>query len=69
MTTIGQILRDARHAAGITQSELSKRAGISQGKVSEYEADQKCPSIMRVKQIADALGVKLSRLVKPLDEE
>lgn len=65
--TLGQLLREARKRAGLTQSEVSAKSGIAQPNLSEYEADLKSPSFQIVQRIAQAIGVKLSRLVKPLD--
>lgn len=68
MPTLGQVLKEARKRAGLTQSEVSAKSGIAQPNLSEYEADIKSPSFAIVQRLAQAIGVKLSRLVKPLDE-
>ena len=66
--TIGQIIKKAREQAGLSQNKLAKLAGIRQGNIWAYELDQMIPSIVVVQKIAAALGVKLSKFVKPLDE-
>ena len=51
-----QRLRLHREAAGISQSELARRAGIPRGYVSKYENGQAAPNADRLGAIAVALG-------------
>lgn len=56
-------LRTIRELAGLSQAELSRRTGISQGHISQLEAGQKQPRPATVQRIAAALGVPLASLI------
>ena len=51
-----QIFREYRN---LTQEDLAKRAGISQGMLSEIESRKKTGSVATIKAIAEALNVDL----------
>jgi transcriptional regulator with XRE-family HTH domain len=57
-----QLLRDAAVAAGISQSELSRRSGVSQGRISAYLADRHQLSVVQLSRLLEALDfdVRLS---------
>lgn len=57
MIELGEALRVARRAQGITQEKLAKRVGITQAALSRYESDLREPSPHVVETFADALGV------------
>lgn len=57
MTALGEALRVARRAKGITQAELAERIGITQAALSRYENDLREPSQETVDAFAAALGV------------
>ena len=48
----GELLREARRRAGLSQSELAARAGVAQSVVSEYEADKRQPAALRIEEYA-----------------
>jgi transcriptional regulator with XRE-family HTH domain len=52
-------LRWARQDAGLTQSELAKRAGISQQMSSRLEDPDHNPTLETLEKVAGALGVRL----------
>ncbi|MFN8052799.1 MAG: helix-turn-helix transcriptional regulator [Acidimicrobiales bacterium] len=54
-----------RELAGFSQAELSRRAGISQGHISQIEAGQKRPRPATIVRLADVLGVPLGSLLAP----
>lgn len=63
-------LRVIRERSGLTQSDLSRLAGISQGYISELEKDgRKRPTPAMVLKLADALGVPVASLVSRLPVE
>ncbi len=49
-------LRALREAAGLSQSELSRRADVPRAALSKYEAGQASPNPDRLAVIAQALG-------------
>lgn len=57
MTELGEALRVARRAQGITQADLADRVGITQAALSRYENDLRDPSPETVAMFATALGV------------
>ena len=60
---LGEELRNARSAAGLTQEELSFAAKIDRTYVSMLENDKKSPTLDVLMRICDALGVKASELI------
>ena len=56
---IMDILFSEREKAGLTQSELAERCGISKTNLAKYENGTSCPSILALKKIADGLGKRL----------
>jgi len=55
--------RTIRELAGLSQAELSRRTGISQGHISQIESGQKHPRPATVRRMAEALGVPLASLL------
>lgn len=56
-------LKTIRELAGLSQAELSRRTGISQGHISQIEAGQKKPRPRTVHTLAAALGVPIASLI------
>ena len=61
--TFGQRLGRLREDAGLSQSALARRVGISQSAVSQIEAGDRSPSYGMLVQLADALGVSIAYVV------
>ncbi len=53
---IGQKIRELRNRWGLSQSELAERIGISFQQIQKYEKGSSRISVMRLQQIAEALG-------------
>lgn len=66
--TLPEILREARKRAGLTQTKASELSGVPQSCISGYETGSQEPSVSFLQRLAVAYKVKLSKLVKPLDE-
>ena len=64
----GQVLREARLVAGLSQPELAQRAGLHRNYVGEVERGVKCPSLCAVEAMAVALGVSASKLVAEAEQ-
>jgi transcriptional regulator with XRE-family HTH domain len=60
---IGEVLRARRIAQGLTLRDVSARARVSLGYISEVERGQKEPSSELLAALAGALDVPLSRLL------
>jgi len=62
---ISMSLRRERARAGLSLTELAKRAGIAKSTLSQLENGVGNPSLETLWALAQALGVPLSRLVDP----
>lgn len=57
--TLGDRLRRAREACGMTQAELAGTIGISQRSISNYEADVTVPNLLVIRTWASTTQVNL----------
>jgi transcriptional regulator with XRE-family HTH domain len=64
---MGQELRKARQRAGLTQEQLSFRAGISRPYISQLERDLKSPTVDTLFRICDALQASAADIVGRVD--
>jgi transcriptional regulator with XRE-family HTH domain len=60
---MGEKLRAARKAAGMTQAELAEKVGQQQRDISRWENNLVEPGVLIVKAMAQALGCKMEDLV------
>jgi transcriptional regulator with XRE-family HTH domain len=61
---LGSSLRSRREAVGLTQSDVAKRAGITQGTVSSMEAGQKAGiALVTAYHVSSALYLPMYRLL------
>ena len=61
---LGSRIRHIRLSSGLTQEDLSERAGLSAKYVNEVETGEKNPTYLVLIQIADAIGINTRDLVK-----
>lgn len=54
--TIGENIKKAREAAGLTQKELAEKLGISVAMISRWEKGTRNPKMSTLTKIADAIG-------------
>ena len=54
------LLREARSRAGLSQSELARRAGVAQSVVSEYEGGKRQPALATLGKLVAATGHQLT---------
>lgn len=66
-TWAGNLIKLARHDAGLSQRELARRAGTSQATLSAYEAGRKSPSFETLVRVIRAAGQDLRVQVVPYD--
>ena len=64
---MGEELRKARERAGLTQEQLSFRAGLSRPYVSQLERNLKSPTVATLFLICDALDVSAADVVGRVD--
>ncbi|MEO7746573.1 MAG: helix-turn-helix domain-containing protein [Actinomycetota bacterium] len=60
MHTSGPLLREARSRAGLSQSDLARRAGVPQSVVSEYESGRRQPALPTLSRLIAATGHELT---------
>lgn len=58
-STFGSRLKALREAAGLTQAELEKRAGMSSTQVAQYETGRRQPTFRNLQALCRALAVDL----------
>jgi transcriptional regulator with XRE-family HTH domain len=51
---MARLIKDARHAAGLTQSQLARRAGTTQPAVAAYESGARMPTVITLERLLDA---------------
>ncbi|MGC1215446.1 MAG: XRE family transcriptional regulator [Micromonospora sp.] len=65
LATIAAALRRERERAGISLTELARRAGIAKSTLSQLESGVGNPSVETLWALGVALGIPFSRLVEP----
>ena len=65
----GQLVREARSRADLTQRQLAARAGVAQPVVARIERGSVSPTFDRLLQLVRACGFDLDVRVVPLDED
>ena len=69
-TTLGRRLKQCREMAGLSQNELSKRAGVPRPTISEIESGKQVGlTLENARKLARVLGVTLDFLAGPGEEE
>jgi DNA-binding XRE family transcriptional regulator len=66
--TLGQTIRAAREAHGLTQADLAARAHVAQAYLSYLEQDRREPSLSIAARIARELDIPLDELASTIDE-
>lgn len=59
-TSIGQKIKELRIKQNMTQKELAAKSGLSEITIRKYESNERKPKIENIRNIAIALGGKLS---------
>jgi transcriptional regulator with XRE-family HTH domain len=62
---VATLIRDARHAAGITQVELAARAGTAQPAVAAYESGGKTPNLATLERLLGACEHDVEVFARP----
>lgn len=63
--TSGEVLREARMRAGLTQAELAERAGTTQSVISAYEHDRRQPALSTLADLVFATGLEVEIRIRP----
>jgi transcriptional regulator with XRE-family HTH domain len=59
MNEAGRFLRDRRRANGLSQAQLARRAGTSQGAISMIERGRKSPTMETLDRLLRVMGEEL----------
>jgi hypothetical protein len=65
----GELITEARRAAGLTQAELARRAGTSQPMVARYETGVSSPTVGTLRRVLRAAGQELVLAIRPVTPE
>ncbi|MFG2847896.1 helix-turn-helix domain-containing protein [Kitasatospora sp. NPDC048296] len=65
---LGETVRLRREALGMTQAQLAAATGMQQPAVARFEAGGTMPTIVVLERLAEALGMRLSVEMQPLDK-
>lgn len=61
----GALIREARQRAGLSQTELARRAAVAQSVISAYETDRREPGLAMLTRLVEAAGHDLVVDVRP----
>ena len=64
----GELVREARKRAGLTQQELADRAGTTQSAVARLESGRVSPPLDRVEELVQLCGFQLILELAPFDD-
>ena len=67
-TVTGRVIRELRQQRGLTQEVLSGLAGIARSHLAMIEGGHKCAEVETLWRIADALGIRLSDLMRMVED-
>lgn len=59
------MIREARHRARLSQTDLARRAGVAQSVISAYEADRREPGLRTLVKLVEATGHRLDLKLIP----
>ena len=63
----GDLIREARRRAGLSQAELAKRAGTTQSGIARWESGRTSPSLDDIQRLIRLCGFDLEVAVVPYD--
>lgn len=64
----GDLIKEARQRAGLTQVELAARLGKAQSVIARWERDDVSPSLETVRDIIRACGLELTFFISKFDD-
>lgn len=67
--TGGELVREARKRAGLSQRELAELMGTTQAVVARWETGVRSPTLERVHEAVRACGFDLAMRIVPRDDE
>jgi transcriptional regulator with XRE-family HTH domain len=64
----GELVREARKRAALTQAELAERAGTTQSAIARLESGRTSPSLEQVERLLRLCGLQLIVALAPYDD-
>jgi transcriptional regulator with XRE-family HTH domain len=64
----GDLLREARKRAGLTQAELGRRVGKPQSSIARWESGDVNPSLETLRELIRACGLELTFAIANYDD-
>lgn len=61
--TFGKNLKQIRYSRGFTQSDVSKRAGLTQSAIAQLEGDRVDPTLSTILKLSKALNIPSYKLI------
>ncbi len=61
---LAELLRKIRLDAGLTQSQVSERIGVSQSYVSKYESGEQRLDLIEIEEVCKAVGISLRTFIE-----
>jgi transcriptional regulator with XRE-family HTH domain len=65
----GDLLREARRRAGLSQAELARRAGKPTSVIGRWERNEVKPSLETLRDLVEACGLELAFRLQEADRE
>ncbi|MCL4740953.1 MAG: helix-turn-helix domain-containing protein [Phycisphaerales bacterium] len=65
--TLRRLLREARERAGVTQTDLAERLGLTQSVVSKCERGERRLDVIELRAWCHAIGVSLTEFAQRLE--
>ncbi len=65
--SFAEVLREIRQEKGLSQEALADKAGLHRTYISQVERGLKSPSLRSLEQIAQALGIPASALLRRME--
>ncbi len=66
---LGESIRNARRKTGVTQAELARQIGCTEGYVAHIEHGRSLPSELKLLHICDVLGLDKRRAIRLRQQE
>ncbi len=66
---ITEQLKALRKARGMSHEELAKKSGVTRPAISHIEGGKRKPSLLMSLKLAEALGQKLSEIIRNAEEQ
>ena len=65
---LGELLRQAREKAGLSQEQLALQAGVDRSYVSQLERDLKNPTVEMLIRLCRTMGASAAEIVAALEQ-